>query len=275
MRNFLFAGILGLWAPWNAGAAWAHEPLFMMSHEAPGKGASDVHVAIQSDRGEEEDETEFELEYTRGLTRNLAVKVGVPLVREEERIGGLIEGTTGLGDPRVLLKWRFWDRDVLGAKYAVAAMVQSTLPIGEGGGRLGHDRPVILTGLSHGRESLAWYYFADVRYLFQVADGGTKRGDRLFLDFSQGWRPYLGGLEETDMVLFLEFNYVHAFPNQVSGKNNPDSGGDYFFLAPEILLSPHNRLMFKTGLQVPLIQAPNGPETEASTRFVLSTEVRF
>ena len=163
--NLRLTGIAALLAAVNTGTALAHEPLFMMSHEAPGKGASDLHLAIHGERGEHEDETEFELEYTRGLTRNLALKISAPLVRQEERVADLIEGSTGVGDPTIRAKWRFWDRDVLAAKYAVAAMVQSTIPVGDGSGRLGSERPVILAGLSHGRESLEWYYFTDVRYL--------------------------------------------------------------------------------------------------------------
>ena len=270
-----FAVVAMLSMALSTSKASAHEPLFMMSHEAPGKGASDVHLAVHGERGENEDETEFELEYTRGLTRNVALKISTALVRREERVLDLIEGSTGIGDPSIRMKWRFWDRDVLAAKYAVAAMIQSTIPVGEGGGRLGSERPAILAGLSHGRESLEWYYFADIRYLRRVADAGTKSGDRLFMDASVGWRPYLAGLEETDAVLFLEFNYAHAFEREVDGATVRDTAADYLFLAPEILLSPTNRLMFKAGLQIPLVQAVKSPEMEAHTTFVLETEIRF
>ena len=85
MRKYTILGMVVLFTAWSARSARAHEPLFMMSHEAPGKGASDWHVAIHGERGEDEDETEFEVEYTRGITRDLAFKVGVPLVRREER----------------------------------------------------------------------------------------------------------------------------------------------------------------------------------------------
>ena len=77
------------------------------------------------------------------------------------------------------------------------------------------------------------------------------------------------------MVLFLEFNYIHAFARLVEGTEDPASESDYLFLAPEILLSASNRLMFKAGLQIPLIQALENIEMEAGTRFVLSTEARF
>lgn len=265
------ATFAAFWLAWSPQAGQAHEPLFMMSHEAPGKGAADLHLAIHGERGETEDETEFELEYTRGLTRNLAVKAGLPFVREERLVDEFIEGESGLGDPRIRLKWRFWDRDLLGSKYALAALAQTSVPVGE----RGRDRPSLLFGLSHGREGLAWYYFVDARYLYHVDDEGSRPGHRLLLDFSPGWRPYLGGLEQTDVVLFLEFNYAHLFARQLDGKKVPDSGGDFFALAPEILLSPGNRLMFKAGLQVPLVQAPDGAAAEMRTSFALETEIRF
>ena len=46
-------------------------------------------------------------------------------------------------------------------------------------------------------------------------------------------------------------------------------------MAPEILLSPNNRVMIKAGLQVPLIQSVNNAELEMGTRFVLTSELRF
>lgn len=244
----------------------------MMSHEAPGKGASDLHVAVHGERGNTEDETEFELEYTRGLTRNVALKVGASLVRIEEMSNTGFAGHSGIGDPAVLVKWRFWDRDALGAKYAIAAMLQSTVPVGDGPGRLGHDRPTMTAGLSHGRESLSWYYFVDVRYRRQFGEDGDRPGDRVFVDIAPGWRPYLGGLEQTDVVLFLELNFLHVFPTLAADRDVPGTGGDYLFMAPEILLSPHNRLMHKAGLQVPLVQA-RGPQ--APIVFVIETEIRF
>lgn len=147
MRKYTILGMVVLFTAWSARSALAHEPLFMMSHEVPGKGASDWHVAIHGERGEDEDETEFEVECTRGITRDLALKVGVPLVRREERRAGFMKSSTGLGDPSVRVKWRFWDRDVLGAKYALAAMLESTIPVGKGGVRLGHDQPSIVAGV--------------------------------------------------------------------------------------------------------------------------------
>ena len=45
-------------------------------------------------------------------------------------------------------------------------------------------------------------------------------------------------------------------------------------MAPEILLSPNNRVMIKAGLQVPLIQSVNNAEL-VGTRFVLTSELRF
>lgn len=259
----------------GARPAAAHEPLFMMSHEAPGKGASDFHLTVHGERVEVEDETELELEYTRGLTRDLAVKVGLPLARHEEWEAGRLRSAQGLADPSVRVKWRLWDRDLLGAKYAVAAMVESTVPVGDGSGRVGSRRPAVTAGLAHGREGLAWYYFADARYLYRAADGGGKPGDGVFVDGALGWRPYLGTLEQTDVVLFLELNYRHAFRAEAGGEEVPRTAGDYVLVAPEILLSPHNRMMVKAGLQVPLVQAVDEAARRVGVQFVLETELRF
>lgn len=247
----------------GASAPLAHEPLFMASHEAPGKGAFDAHLEVTGDRTDREDETEYELEATWGLTRDFAVRVGLPFVAEQ----------SGSGDPSVGVKWRFWDRDVLAGKYAAAAFLRSTVPLGEEG--IGRDRPSFLAGLAHGKEGLRHYYFVDARFAYAVADGGDKPGDTLFLDASYGWRPVTRGLEQTDVVLFFEANWEDHDPDRRDGIPVPASGGRIFSLAAEVLVSPHNRLMIRAGLQVPVSQnlAEGAPRREPG--FRLATEFRF
>ncbi len=104
-------------------AARAHEPIFMISHEAPGKGAFDIHTEVTHERRGDERGLEVEQEFTYGLTRDLAVGFSIPFVREEEVASTGQEVENGLGDPAMRLKWRFWDKDLPGVKYAVAAVV--------------------------------------------------------------------------------------------------------------------------------------------------------
>lgn len=255
--------------------AEAHEPIFMISHEAPGKGAFDIHTEVTHDRQGDERELELEQEFTYGLTRDMAVRLSIPYVREElmESTGQKEQG--GLGDPKVRLKWRFWDKDLPGAKYAVAGVLQSTLPVGDENGRLGRDKPSFLAGLAHGREGLYWYYFVDARYLYHVPDDETKPNDRIYLDVAYGLRPELRGLEETDIVYFFELNYLHERKAEVNGMNNPDSGGDFLFFSPEVLISPTNRVMLRGGVQIPILQSLNGQQEPKDFTFKGAVEIRF
>lgn len=253
----------------------AHEPLFMISPEAPGKGAFDMHTEITHERQGDEREFELEQEFTYGLTRDLAVGFTVPFVREEAITPGGQTTENGLGDPTLRFKWRFWDKDLPGAKYAVAAMMQSTLPIGEGNGRLGRDKPSLAAGLTHGREGLHWYYVMDARYLYHVEDGDTKPGDRLHLDVAYGLRPVLRGLEETDIVYFFELNYLHERKAEINGLGNPDSGGDFLFFSPEVLVAPTNRIMLRGGVQIPVLQSLNGRQEPKDLVLRLALEFRF
>ena len=253
----------------------AHEPIFMLSPEAPGKGAFDLHTSIQSTKRGNEREFELEQELTYGLTRDLAVGLSVPFVREEGISSQGQNVENGLGDPSVMFKWRFWDKDLPRVKYSVSAILQSTIPVGRGDGRLGRDKPDILTGLAHGREGLYWYYFVDVRYLYRVEDNNTKPGDRLHLDAAYGLRPELRGLEETDIVYFFELNYLHEYRAQVNGLDDPNSGGDFIFFSPEILISPTNRIMLRGGVQIPIIQSINGAQDPKDYTFKLVAEFRF
>ncbi|MFQ5589200.1 MAG: hypothetical protein ACE5F7_10210 [Nitrospiria bacterium] len=262
----VFIGLVGT-AP-----SWAHEPIFMVSPEAPGKGAFDIHTGVTHERQGDERGLELEQEFTYGLTRDLAFKFSVPFVRDEE-ITPLGQDTkNGLGDPRIRIKWRFWDRDLPGVKYSVAGVLQSTLPVG---GEMGRDKPSILTGLAHGREGLHWYYFVDARYLYPVDDRGTKPGDRLYLDAAYGLRPVLRGLEETDIVYFFELNYLRERRAEINGTLDPDSGGDFLFFSPEVLISPTNRVMLRGGLQVPILQSLNGRQAPKDMVLKLLAEFRF
>lgn len=280
-RGFTRHAPLSLWA-WPIVASFlffmpgsgllAHEPLFMASHEAPGKGAFDMHLEITAEGTEDgEDEAEYEIEGTWGLTRDLAVQVALPFVVESG--GGGSISASGFGDPSVNIKWRFWDHDVLGAKYALAAFLNSTVPVGEE--EFGRDRPSFLAGLAHGREGLKHYYFFDVRYAYAVDDDGDQPGDILFLDASYGWRPGTRGLMRTDVVFFFEANWEDHDPDRHDDILDPTSGGRFFSLAAEALISPFNRLMIRGGVQVPVSQSiPLGAARRDPT-FRLAIETRF
>ena len=258
-----------------SGASLAHEPIFMMSHEAPGKGAFDIHTAIRHEEQGSTREFELEQELTYGLTRNVALGLSIPYIREETITSEGQEVEGGLGDPAIRMKWRFWDKDLPGVKYAIAGMLQSTIPIGDGNGRRGRDKPSVLTGLAHGREGLYWYYFMDARYLYHVEDNDTKPGDQLYLDLAYGLRPELRGLEETDVVYFFELNYLHERKAESNGQSDPNSGGDFLFLSPEILISPTNRLMLRGGFQIPVLQSLNGQQEAKELTLKVLAEFRF
>ena len=99
-----------------------------------------------------------------------------------------------------------------------------------------------------------WYYFVSARYRFNVESNNTKPGDRLHLDAAYGIRPVLRGLEETDIVYFFELNYLHENEAELSGLANFNSGGDFLFFSPEVLISPTNRVMLRGGVQIPILQ---------------------
>lgn len=258
----------------TAERARAHEPLFMMSHEAPGKGAFDVHAGFHQEKQGDETEREIEAEATLGLTRDLAVKFSFPyaFLRDETPSGHISKD--GFGDPKVKLKWRFWDKDLLGKKYAAAVAFQSSIPTG---GEVGRKRPVFMAGLAHGREGLRWYYFVDARYRYAVPEpNDVKPGDRIWFDAAYGIRPWLRKMDQTDVVFFFEANYLHERKGiTTGGLGNPDSGGDFFFLSPEVLIAPTNRVMFKAGVRIPVAQSLNGTQAKKKVAVVTELEFRF
>jgi len=252
----------------------AHEPIFMISPEAPGQGAIDLHMATHINRADEK-EFEQEVELTYGITRNIAARFTLPFLRSEEDTDSGQVTKNGLADPSISLKWRFLNRNWQTKKHAAAVVVSSTIPVGSGKGLNGRSRPNFLFGITQGLDVMKWNYAIDARYQFNVAANGTKSGDKLFLDASYGLRPRIAKAGETDIVFLLEFNYLHEFNSIVSGVNNTNTGGDFFFLSPEILIAPTNRHMFKGGVQIPVAQARNGTAEAKGLTYVMEFEIRF
>lgn len=65
-----------------AGPLWSHEPLFMMSHEAPGKGAFDVHAGFHQEKQGDGTEREIQIvasaEKAKDVPMALALKEAKP-----------------------------------------------------------------------------------------------------------------------------------------------------------------------------------------------------
>ena len=258
----------------SGSAAVAHAPVFMMAPEVPGKSAFDLHTVITHSRQGDNRHTELEQEFTYGITRNLAVGASVPVAREEQtEAGGGQSASTGIDNPHFFGQWRFWDRDVLGAKYSAALRLAAILPIGDKS--VARKKPDFMAGAAYGMESLKWYYTIDARYLYRVEDSGNKPGDRFFADAAVGLRPRLGKLEETDTVLFLELNYMNEARAKSGGADNKNSGGTFFYISPEVLISPSNRLMIRGGVQIPIYQSLNGTREPDDFTFKLVIESRY
>ena len=256
------------------GAAFAHAPVFMLSPDAPGKEAFDLHTEVTHSRQGNERNTELEQEFTYGLTRNLVVGTSVPLARNEKTLAsGVQSASTGIDNPRFFGQWRFWDKDTLGAKRSSAIRMAATLPAGDK--IIARNKPDFMVGAAYGMESIKWYYMFDARYLYRVDDAGVKPGDRFYADAAVGLRPHLAKLEETDTVLFLELNYMNEARGRFGGVDNRDSGGSFLYISPEVLISPTNRLMIRGGVQIPVYQQLQGAQEPEDLTFKFIIESRF
>ncbi len=257
-----------------SGTAFAHAPVFMLAPEAPGKGAFDLHTSLTHSRKGDERYTEAELEFTYGISRDFAVGFEAPFAREEHYEEGEEQSVIqGIANPKAFLQWRFWDRDTLGAKYSSALRLGSTVPVGDKS--VARDKPTLMAGMAYGMESLKWYYFIDARYQYNTEDNNSKPGDKFFADIAIGLRPRLGALEDTDTVFFLELNYMNEQYARTRDVNNPNSGGDFLFISPEILISPSNRVMIRAGTQIPIYQETNGVQEPKDITYKLVVELRY
>ncbi len=214
------------------------------------------------------------MEFTYGVTRDFAIGLEVPYARVESFGQGERQATVdGIENPELFLQWRFWDRDVLGAKYSSALRLAGAAPVG--GESVARNEPTYMAGWAYGMESLKWYYTLDTRYQYNVENDNVKPGDKFFADVAVGLRPHLGGLEDTDIVYFLELNYLNERNSEFNGVDNPDSGGKFMFISPEVLISPSNRVMIRGGAQIPIYQEINGMEEPKEITYKLIVELRY
>lgn len=215
-----------------------------------------------------------------GLTARLNLFASVPYVDRKLRLdtpaGRITREADGLGDVTTFAKWRIWTRDgrgwtkrlslIAGLKWPTGDFDRSDSlgplprPLQPGSGS--HDP---LAGAVFTWQTLAWQLDADAVYRHASARAGFEFGDTLDYDLAaqlrllprhlpaRGVPAYLNGV--------LEINGRWAGKDAVDGRSDPDSGGHTLHLAPGIQWVG-TRWLVEAGVQVPVVQDPNGAGLE-------------
>jgi hypothetical protein len=248
-------------------AAFAHDPVFSPGPHVLFKDGIEVHAEYTRNkaRGLSDNEASVAIKY--GLTGNWVV--GVELPYEWER--GSLERESGIGAVSLSTKYRFWRSDRKGIQESAAIFAQLKL---DTGGYADTGTNDLMLGLTYGYESLKWYRWASVRYLFNDDATPDKRGDRLFVDLAAGWRPKVNDYRAPDTVWMVELNGEMTQSSTVAGLALADSGGDQWFVSPGGMWTLRN-FAVKAGIQIPIISKLNGDQAKARYRGLVELEWHF
>jgi len=252
-----------------SGSAAAHEPIFGLGPHTIYQGGVGLEVEAARESAGEERIRALHTEILYGVTPDLSITASVPLLRKEEGK----RSRAGLGDTVFRAKWRFWRRDALGTQKQLALVAGVKLPTGDNAGpvRLGSGSVDFLAVFTGGYESRRWYSFGDVGIRINTEANGIRRGNRFFADVAGGIRPWLTGYWEPDLVLLVEANLEHERRTRVKGALQEDTGGTVVAFSPGLLLSYRN-VMFKAGVQFPVLQRLNGDQERRGPFYAVAVE---
>lgn len=208
-------------------------------------------------------------------TTNTAFTLAVPYVQKRLRIEGAGEDTThGLGDLRLLGKYRFFLRTAPGRSDQAAFQFGLQLPTGA------DDRVVslpvsepmkralqpgsgatnFLFDLVYGRETIHYNFNANVAYQLNGSDRDFSFGDLLSAnwDFEYFILPELTRRQNMELLTLMEFGFRHAEWNQFRRRPVVNTGGNSLFISPALQWIASERLLFEVSVELPLAQDLRG-----------------
>ena len=195
---------------------------------------------------------------------------------------------SGLGDISVFGRYTVFRRDWPGRTLRVAPFTGLELPTGDDDETDSFGR--LPASVQPGSGS--WDPFGGVVLSYQTLDfevdaqasyrANTKANDFEFGDVARLdgalqyrlWPRELGSGVPGFLYGVLEANLIHRDKDQVSGTNDPDSGGLSLFILPGLQYVT-KRWIVETGVQIPVVQDLNGTALEKDTIFRAGFRLNF
>ena len=248
----------------------AHDPVFSPGPHVLFKEGYEVHAEFTRDKqGPQETNTEsVNIKY--GITGDWVVGLSLPYQSDQSM--GI--KNSGVGDITLSSKYRFWRSDRPGIQETAAILAK--VKLNSAGKNNGTETTDSLLGFTYGFESLKWYRWASIRYLFKQNlstqnVGLLQRGDRLFIDFAGGYRHQINDYREADTVWLLELNGEYSQTNKINGLELANSGGSQWFVSPGVMWTLRN-FAIKAGIQIPLSSNLKGMQAKTDYRALLEFE---
>ena len=200
--------------------------------------------------------------------------------------GRLTRGDAGIGDFRFLFRCTIgqWDRPQETLRLApfvgleipsgndnasdALGVLPATLQLGSGSWD-----PIIGTVFSW--QTLPWEFDVSASYKINSEANNFDFGDEARLDFSFQYRllpKELGQGAPSFLYGVIESALEWRGRNEMSGNDDPNSGGTVWYIAPGIQYVT-TRMVFEVAVQIPVVQNLHG--NSLKTDFILTTGFRF
>lgn len=227
-----------------------------------------------------------------GITSDLAVFGVVPYVNKRLKLttNGVRQtrSADGLGDLRLFSRYTMFQDDAPGRTFRVAPFAGLEFPTGDdnesdASGRLpasvqpGSGSWDPFGGIVATYQTLDFQIDAQASYKANTRANDLQFGDVARLDGSlqyRLWPQELGSGVPGFLYGVLESNLMYQDKNEVSGVNDPNSGGLTLFIVPGLQYVTR-RWIIESGVQVPLVQDLNGTALEKDYIFRAGFRVNF
>lgn len=241
-----------------------------------------------------------------GLTQNLSVFFRLPFIQRDDVREGELEGMVpeahlhgdaeGLGDLTLLGLYRFLEQENAGFDAAVLAGIK--IPTGK---TTDEDRDGIefetefqpgsgswdpMLGLAASKRIGAYAFDANVLYIVsQEGARQTDLGDAFSYNAALSYRLGAGdhdhhapGSQEhghSSWDLILELNGERRQQESISGLSDSHSGGNIVYVAPGVRFTSAGNWAAFASFGVPIIDNPNGIQTDTSYRVIAGAGFSF
>ncbi len=248
----------------------AHDPVFSPGPHVLFKQGYEIHAQLTRDKQGLQSKNVESVNIKYGITGDWVVGIALPY--QTDNSAGI--KNSGAGDITLSSKYRFWRKDRPGSQETAAILAK--VKLNSAGKNNGTETTDTLLGFAYGFESLKWYRWASIRYLFNQSlnsqnIGLLQRGDRLFVDFAGGYRHQINDYREADTVWLLELNGEFNQTNKNNGLELVNSGGSQWFVSPGVMWTLRN-FAIKAGIQIPLSSNLKGMQAKTDYRALLEFE---
>lgn len=234
----------------------------------------------------------FPLVGVYGVTSRWAVFGVVPLLSKNLEVstpqGRLERGPSGVGDVRLFARYTAWMRNRPGVTQRLAPLAGVEVPTGRSDDTDGHGplpQPLQLgsgswdpfAGVVFTWQTLQWQVDVSGLYERNTEAEGFQFGDELRVDVASKYRIWPRTLEKAVpgfLYVNLETNLIWQDENEIQGREDADSGGTQWLVAPGVQYITR-RFVVEGAVQLPLVQEMNGTALENDFITTLSLRINI